>query len=180
MLYVALLRGVNVGGANKVDMKELKSVFESNGMESVRTYINSGNVIFSTKGRGLRKIGSLLEEVIAGQFGFAVKVVVRDIGGLRTIVNAIPRAWTNDRTMRCDVIFLADEVNRPSIVNRLRYRPEIEDVRYVRGALIWRIDRKHASRSGLTKLVGTPIYKQITIRNCNTARKLLELMESAP
>jgi uncharacterized protein (DUF1697 family) len=63
-LYVALLRGVNVGGANKVDMKELKSVFEANGMESVRTYINSGNVIFSTKTRGLRKLGSLLKDAI--------------------------------------------------------------------------------------------------------------------
>jgi uncharacterized protein (DUF1697 family) len=179
MLSVALLRGVNVGGANKVDMKELKSVFEANGMESVRTYINSGNVIFSTKTRGLGKVGSLLEDVITERFGFDVKVIVRDTRGLRAIVNAIPRGWTNDQTMRCNVIFLADEVNRPSIIHRFHYRPEIEDVRYVRGAVIWRIDSKDASRSGMTKVVGTPIYKQITIRNCNTARKLLELMESA-
>lgn len=178
MLHVALLRGVNVGGANKVGMKELKSVFEANGMESVRTYINSGNVIFSTKSRGLRRIRNLLENVITERFGFDVKVVVRDTKAMRTIVNAIPRGWTNDQTMRCNVIFLADEVNRPTILHLLPYRPEIEDVRYVPGAVLWRIDSKDASRSGMTKLVGTAIYKEVTIRNCNTARKLLELMET--
>ena len=68
MVYVALLRGINVGGKNKVGMKELKAAFEEAGMTSVRTYINSGNVIFSSGIRGRARLGALLEEAIA-QFG---------------------------------------------------------------------------------------------------------------
>ncbi len=51
MVYVALLRGINVGGHSAIDMKDLKAVFEATGMTSVRTYINSGNVVFATDGR---------------------------------------------------------------------------------------------------------------------------------
>ena len=64
MVYVALLRGVNVGGANKVDMKELKNVFEAAGMTSAKTYINSGNVVFATDNLDHVQIAKLLESSI--------------------------------------------------------------------------------------------------------------------
>jgi uncharacterized protein (DUF1697 family) len=177
MVYVALLRGINVGGSNKVDMKQLKMVFEGAGMADVKTYINSGNVIFSSRVRGRARIEQILEEAIAEHVGFEVRVLLRDINSMRSLVKAIPSYWTNDQAMRCDVIFLWREVDRPSIVGLVPFKPVMEDVRYVPGALIWRIDRENATRSGMSKVVGTPLYKQMTIRNCNTARKLLELME---
>jgi uncharacterized protein (DUF1697 family) len=178
MVYVALLRGINVGGVNKVGMKQLKAVFEEAGMTSVGTYINSGNVIFSTKLRSRARLVKLLEEAIAERFGFPVKVLVRDIDNVRAVVKAISPKWTNDQQMKCDVMFLWEDVDSPSVLDRLTFKPEIEDVRYVSGAVIWRIDRKNQTKSGMVKLVGTPLYKQMTIRNCNTARKLLELMEA--
>ena len=178
MIYVALLRGVNVGGKNKVEMKQLKAVFEEAGMTSVRTYINSGNVIFSTTTRGRPRLIKLLEDAIAKRFGFRVNVLVRDVKKMRAVVKAMPSHWTNDAKMKCDVMFLWDDVDRPSIVKQLQVKPELEDVRYAPGALIWRVDRKNVTRSGMMKLVGTPIYKRMTIRNCNTTRKLLDLMEA--
>jgi uncharacterized protein (DUF1697 family) len=178
VVYVALLRGINVGGKNKVDMKQLKTVFEEAGMESVRTYINSGNVIFSSTTRARARLASLLEKAIARRFGFKVDVLVRDLKSMRSVVKAIPRRWTNDQTMKCDVMFLWDDEARPSVMKKLRFKPEIEDVRYESGALIWRVDRENVTRSGMMKLVGTPLYKRMTIRNCNTTRKLLELMET--
>lgn len=177
MVYVALLRGINVGGTKKVDMKQLRAVFEQAGMDSVSTYINSGNVIFSSKIRGHARIERMLEEAISERFGFEIKVLVRDVNSMRAAVSAIPSHWVNDQTMRCDVIFLWREVDRPSVVNQLTFKPEMEDVKYMKGAVIWRIDRKNATRSGMGKLIGTPLYKQMTIRNVNTARKLLDLME---
>lgn len=177
MIYVALLRGINVGGRSKVEMKRLKAVFEEAGMTSVRTYINSGNVIFSTAIRGRARLAELLKEAISEGFGFPIDVLVRDVKSMRTVVKAIPSHWTNDKTMKCDVMFLGDEVDRPSVVRRLRFKPEMEDVRYVPGAVIWRVDRKDVTRSGMMKLVGTPLYKRMTIRNCNTTRKILEFME---
>ena len=178
MVYVALLRGINVGGQRKVDMKRLKAVFEEAGMTSVRTYINSGNVVFSSTVRSKARLAQLLETPIAREFGFKVDVLVRDLKSMRALVKAIPSKWTNDSEMRCDVLFLWGDVARPSVMKQLRFRPEIEDVRYAAGAVIWRIDRKDATRSGVMKLIGTPLYKRITIRNCNTTRKLLDIMEA--
>ena len=178
MVYVALLRGINVGGKNKVDMKQLKAVFEDAGMKSVRTYINSGNVIFSSSIRSRARLASLFEEEIAQRFGFKVEVVVRDIKSMRAVVKAIPSKWTNDDKMKCDVMFLWSDVNRPSVLKELKIKPEMEDVKYESGAIIWRVDRGNVTRSGMMKLVGTPLYKRMTIRNCNTTRKLLDLMEA--
>lgn len=178
MTYVALLRGINVGGKNKVEMKRLKAVFEEVGMTSVRTYINTGNVIFSTTLRGRPRLVKLLEEAIAQRFGFQINVVVRDVKRMRAVVKAMPSHWINDKTMKSDVMFLWDDVDRPSVLNQLQIKPDLDDVRYVPGAVIWRVDRKDVTRSGLMKLVGTSLYKRMTIRNCNTTRKLLELMEA--
>jgi uncharacterized protein (DUF1697 family) len=178
MRYVALLRGINVGGKNKVDMKQLKVIVEEAGMTSVRTYINSGNVIFSSSIRSRGRLAEIIEAPIAKHFGFAIPVVIRDLKSVRAVVGALPAHSTNGATMKCDVLFLWDDVARPSILKQLTIRPEIDDVRFVSGAIIWTVDRDKVTKSGLMKLVGTPLYKRITIRNCNTARKILELMEA--
>lgn len=179
MVYVALLRGINVGGKRKVDMKQLKAAFEEAGMASVRTYINSGNVIFSSSIRSRARLTVLLEETVAGCCGFKVAVLIRDLESMRAVVRALPKSWVNDTTMKCDVMFLWDDVATPSVVKELPIKPDIEDVKYESGALIWRLDRESVTRSGQMNLAGTPLYKRMTIRNCTTARKLLELMEQA-
>lgn len=177
MVYVALLRGINVGGKNRVDMKQLKTAFEDAGMESVRTYINSGNVIFFSPSRSRARLTEVLEDAIARTFGFRVGVLVRDLKSMRAVVKALPLTWVNDGNMKCDVMFLWDDVARASVVKELPIKPEIEELKYVAGALIWRVDRKSVTRSGQMNLARTPLYKRMTIRNCNTTRKLLELME---
>ncbi|HEX2241336.1 MAG TPA: DUF1697 domain-containing protein, partial [Actinomycetota bacterium] len=178
MVHVALLRGINVGGKNKVGMKELKDVFEKAGLDSVTTYINSGNVIFRSPIRSRSRLADLIEPAVEERFGFDIAVTVRDLGNMRKVVKAIPGKWTNDGTMKCDVMFLWDDVDRPSVVKKLPIKPDLEDVRYVPGALIWRVDRKNITRSGMMRMAGTPLYKRMTIRNVNTTRKLAELMEA--
>jgi uncharacterized protein (DUF1697 family) len=79
--------------------------------------------------------------------------------------------------VRCDVLYLWEDVDRPSVLDGLDFKPEIEQVLYTPGAVIWRIDRKDVTRSRLSKIIGTPLYKRVTIRNCNTARKLAELVQ---
>lgn len=147
-------------------------------MKSVKTYINTGNVIFSSTIRSRARLATLLEDAIAREFDLNIDVVVRDLKSIRAVVDAIPADWTNDQRMKCDVMFLFDDVARASILKEVPAKPEVDDVRYMSGALIWSVDRKNVTRSGMMKLAGTPLYKQMTIRNCNTARKLLQLMES--
>ncbi len=178
MRYVALLRGINVGGKNKVDMKQLKAVFEDAGMTSVRTYINSGNVIFQSTTRSRTGLATTIEKAVARRFGFHVDVLVRDLKSMRALVNSIPSGWSDGAAMRCYVMFLWPEVARPSVLKQLEYKPELDDVRYASGAIVWRVDRENLTRSGMMKLTGTSLYKRMTIRNVNTTRKLLELMEA--
>ena len=180
MIYVALLRGINVGGKNKVDMKMLQEAFEEAGMQSVTTYINSGNVVFRSRARNRTKLAARLEKGIETRFGFGVRVLVRDLDEMRATIAAIDPDWVNDRkTMKCDVMFLWDDADTPDVLDDLTIKPGIDEVRYVAGALIWKVDSDKVTRSGMMKMAGTPLYKRMTIRNCNTARKLLELMESA-
>ncbi len=176
MVYVALLRGINVGGKNKVEMKRLKQTFERLGLRDVATYINSGNVIFSDDLRKPQDLSGTIEKAIEKDFGFAVEVLIRSKDDLSAIADTLPDTWVNDQTMKCDVMFLWEEVASPKVLNGLSIKPEIEDVKYTSGAIIWRVDKKNVTKSGMMKLVGTQLYKKMTIRNCNTVRKLLSLM----
>jgi uncharacterized protein (DUF1697 family) len=179
MTFVALLRGINVGGKNKVAMPRLKKTFEALGLTEVTTYINSGNVIFKDTRRKPATIVSALERAIQEDFGFPIQVLIRDLPAINKVIKALPDAWTNDQKMRCDVMFLWERVDRQAIVDDLKIKPDIEDLVYVPGALIWRVDRPAITRSGMVRMVGTDLYRAMTIRNCNTVRKLAELMASA-
>ena len=177
MIYVALLRGINVGGNNKVSMAQLKTSFEQAGMETVKTYINSGNVIFSDKVHSSDELTTMIEKIIVDEFGFSVSVLIRTINEIETIVEALPEPWRNDLAMKCDVLFLWKDIDREDIVDQLVIKPGVDNVRYVPGAILFAVDRKNITKSGLTRIIGTPMYKKITIRNCNTTRKLLEIMK---
>lgn len=194
MVYVALLRGINVGGNNKVDMKRLKLAFEQAGMQQVVTYINSGNIVFSwededaSDGGGLspeqeqerkHKLAGILEETILREFDLPIRVVIRSLPDIREVIRHLPEAWTNDDTMRSDVLFLWAEADAPEVLDELKFKPEIDRVLYAPGAVLWSVDRANATRSGMQKLIGTRLYGLMTVRNVNTTRKIHQLMEDA-
>jgi uncharacterized protein (DUF1697 family) len=179
MVYVAFLRGINVGGNNPVSMARLKATFEDVGFGTVKTYINSGNVVFTARAAKPATLAHRIEKAIEQNLGIAIAVTVRDLASIENLVDSLPAAWVTDQHMRCDVMFLWDEFDRPSIVKGLPATPAIEDLRYSAGAVIWRIDRANAAKTRMTKLIGTPLYKGMTARNANTVRKLLALMRDA-
>lgn len=171
MKYVALLRGINVGGNKKVEMKKLKAAFELSGYSNVATYINSGNVIFeSTKGKDA--IRREAEKLLEKEFGFKIQTLVKTESEMRKIAEAIPINWQNDTIQRTDVAYLFDDVDRKSIITELPVNREYIDVRYVKGAIFWNFDRKNYSKSRLNNLIGHRMYQFMTVRNVNTARFL--------
>lgn len=178
MIYVALLRGINVGGKNKVEMPKLKLVFENLGFTNVTTYINSGNVIFCTNSTSIPTLIQKIETAIEQTFSFYVKVILRDLPAMQALAKELPDDWTNDTNAKTDVMFLWPEVDTPKILEQLSIKPDIETVKYVPGTLLWHVNRKHITKSALLKLAGTPLYQQMTIRNINTARRLCEMMSS--
>lgn len=179
MTSVALLRGINVGGKNKVEMGRLKQTFERLELERVRTYINTGNVIFDSGGRSPGSLRQELAAAIADEFDLDLEILLRTIDEMTATAEAIPAEWVNDATMKCDVMFLWESVDSPDIIDELPVRENIDTVSYVPGAVIWKVDRPNLNRSGMTKIVGTKLYKAMTLRNCNTVRKIVELMAGA-
>lgn len=177
MVYVALLRGINVGGNNRVEMSRLKMVFESLGFSKVTTYINSGNVIFSDHEHSTSELTDKIELAIETEFGLKIPVVVRDLKNVLAVSKALPSHWTNDTTIKTDVMFLWDGYDNPEILKSLTIKPGIDDVKYVPGAILWRVDRKNVTKSGMMKIVGSQLYKNMTVRNCNTLRRLATMMK---
>jgi uncharacterized protein (DUF1697 family) len=173
--YVAFLRGVNVGGNGIVSMAAIKEALVALGLSDVRTYINSGNVIFSTRPSDAQQLRARIEKALEQHTGMAIKVLVMDDNALKKMVDAIPRNWVDDKTMRTYVLLLWNELDDRSILERLPIKPGVDELRYTPGAVVWRVDRENVGRSQMNRLVGTPLYKQITIRSANTMRKLNEL-----
>ncbi len=179
MRYVALLRGINVGGKNKVEMARLRETFTRVGADHVSTYIASGNVVF-THSRPAKTLAGVLERAIEEDFELSIDVLLRDEAAIRVIATAIPPTWTNDETMRTDVLFLWDHVDSRDVMDRLPAREGIDEVEYAPGAIIWRVDRENLTKSGKGRLVGTDLYKAMTTRNCNTVRKLVTMLDQLP
>lgn len=175
MKYVALLRAINVGGNSKVNMQELKQLFEQAGMRDVRTYINSGNVIF-TSDLAKDKLAQVIGQALKKAYSWEIPVILVDEATIHALVKALPDTWVNDATMKCDIMFLNDSANKPEVLNELKIKPDIDNVIYAPGAVLWSVDRQFVTRSGLLKIIGTDLYKQMTIRNCNTLRKLAVLL----
>jgi len=175
MTYVAFLRGVNVGGKGIVSMAAIKEALIALGLSDVRTYINSGNVIFSTRASDTQKLGARIEKALDQATGMAIQVLVIDHKALKKMVDAIPRNWVDDKTMRTYVLLLWKELDDRRILGRLPVKPGVDELRYTPGAVVWRVDRKNVGRSQMNRIVGTPLYKRVTIRSANTMRKLNEL-----
>ena len=176
MLYLALLRGINVGGNNKVEMSRLKKLFEDHGYKNVKTYINSGNIMFESP-ELLSSLQSKIKSIIEREFGFNIPIVLRSQKYIDALCRAIPKTWTNDDLQKTDVMFLWHEIDNKEIIKSLAHNPNLENVMYIQGALVWNIARSNATKSGAIKLIKTEFYKQMTVRNINTVRKLNSLMK---
>lgn len=175
--FVALLRGINVGGNARVPMAELRNHWAAAGLSEIRTYINSGNVIFSDPtGRTADELASFLALRLESDFGFPIAVLVVPAPRFTAIAAAIPDHWANDTHHKSDVIFLLPALDGPDAVDRFTVKDGIDEVVHVPGAVLWRVSRANQARTGLLVTIGTSVYRQITIRNVNTVRKLGALL----
>lgn len=176
MVYVALLRGINVGGNAKIEMSKLRQMFERLGFDNVKTYINSGNVIFENNKHPCSDLVEIIESSITRTFGMKVPVVIKNTNNIQSIIETIPSQWVNDSVMKTDVLFLRPEIDSPDILSKITTNPKLENVIYDHGVLVWNIARDNVSKGNGIKLIGTDIYKGITVRNVNTVRKIAALM----
>src|SRR5687768_4335789 len=104
-VFVALLRGVNVGGNNMISMKSLKESFEKLGFAQVTTYINSGNIVFKTKEADPRKLEKKIEQMLERDYDLTSKVVVRSLAEMESLVESLPKKWGANKDWRYNVVF---------------------------------------------------------------------------
>lgn len=159
-----------------VSMAALKEQFEALGFEQVKTYINSGNIIFTTSETDREKLTKHIEAALRTP-KLDSKVLLKNLDEIQQLVAAIPGTWTNDGETKCDVLFLWPSIDRPEVISELPPVLEGEVLKYHPGAVIHYVPRSIAAKSRLMRIIGTPLYAQLTMRNINTVRKLLSLME---
>jgi uncharacterized protein (DUF1697 family) len=174
--YVALLRGINVGGKTLIKMADLKTCIDALGLDDVSTYIASGNVLFESDKGDAAKLESTIERALEKQFRLPVKVVVLETAAYARMVKAIPKAWVGDTSVRANVAFVRRGTDAKQVVRELRPDPAVEEVKAVDGAILWATKRDALNRSVMRKLIGGAAYKELTVRNLNTTLKLQELL----
>lgn len=177
--YIALLRGINVGGKNKVSMPELKEVFEQNGFNEVLTYINSGNVIFSSETSDEIALKEICETSIFEKFQFNIKVGIISADDLKEALGNAPAWWGQDGASKHNAILVIPPMTAEKVFQEVGdIKPEYEKVDYYGHVIFWSAPIKTFSRTRWSKVVGSSIYHHITIRNANTMKKLLALVDS--
>ena len=177
--YVALLRGINVGGKNLIRMLALKTCFEELGFEDVRTYIQSGNVLFSTTGSNA-KLTKQIEAALSKAFNYKSRVVVRSRKQMKDIVTNAPKGFGSDpATYRYNVIFLKEPLTATRAMKSVTTKAGVDQAFAGKGVLYFSILISKATQSRISRIITMPVYQSMTIRNWNTTTKLLNMMEAA-
>lgn len=176
-VFVALLRGVNVGGNNMISMRSLKESFETLAFKHVTTYINSGNVVFKVKEDDARKLERKIEQMLSRDYQLNSKVVVRSLSEMAKLVKSLPRTWDGDSRRRYNVIFLRHSIDSEKILDDLPAKSDSEEVVYRPGTILWSAQISELNRTIMLKLSSRKIFQDMTIRNLNTTKKLYDLMK---
>jgi uncharacterized protein (DUF1697 family) len=177
--YVALLRGINVGGKNVIRMTELRKCFEKHGFGDVATYIQSGNVLFTAARSESDELARRIEDLLAATFNYRATVVLRSRKQMQYIVGRAPLGFGKyPARYRYDVIFLRQPLAAATAMKSVPISPGVDEAQAGVGVLYFSRLISKASQSRLSRLVSLPIYQSMTIRNWNTTTKLLQMMES--
>lgn len=176
MKYVALLRGINVGGKNIIKMGDLRSVFSSDGFREVSTYIQSGNVIFDSPETNMDKLTTRIEAFLTDQFSYNARIVLKSFDGMRRIIAQSPDSWANPMDLRCSIAFVKPPLTPEEVASSIKLTPYVDTMKIGFQCVYMTTLAKEVTRSGFVKLIGTPVYQDLTIRNWNTTLKIFEMM----
>lgn len=177
--YAVLLRGINVGGKNKVPMADLRRELEAAGFDNVRTYIQSGNVLVEST-LSAKKVQDVVEALLPKAFRLdteIVRVLVLTRDQLQEIVDDAPNGFGREPDKyHYDVVFYMG-VGPDEVMETVAVNPDVDTAVAGDSALYFRRLSALRTKSRMSKIVGTPVYKSLTIRNWNTTTKMLEMLD---
>jgi uncharacterized protein (DUF1697 family) len=178
VLYLVLLRGINVGGKSLIRMPELKAAFEAGGFEEVATYIQSGNVLFRSPRAGTAELTRGIEEMLGDRFGYPISVVLRNHAQMRAVVETAPGRFGADSSKYLyDVAFLKPPLTASAVAKEVPTKPGIDEVHTGKGVVYLSRLASRATLSRINRIASLPSYKNMTLRSWSTTTKLLRLMD---
>ena len=170
MKYVALVRGINVGGNAIIPMAKLKAAFEACGVTNVSTFIASGNVLFEAPR------APKLDARVSTVLGRSIRLTLRTHREMAAIVTNAPKGFgRKPDAFRYDVWFVFPPATAEEVAGALTPKEGVDAVSAGDGVVYTTRLIAKASQSRLARVIATPIYASVTIRNWNTTRKLAEL-----
>ncbi len=177
MRYAALLRGINVGGRNVIAMTDLREAFEASGLQAVRTYIQSGNVLFESAAPR-HSLEHDLEAMLERRFGLPLVVILRSRTQLRHVIEKAPNGFGREPDVyHSDVIFLKRPLTSQQAMRVVKLREGVDQAWAGTGVTYFARLSDRLARSRMSRIVGTPEYQQMTIRSWTTTTKLLRLLD---
>lgn len=178
MKYIALLRGINISGKNKITMSKLKLELERNGYSNVTTYLNSGNVIFETSMDNKETITKDMKKIINDKFNLEIPVFVISEFELEDLLNNSPSWWgTNNKEVYDNLIFIISPTKCKEVCDFIgEVKEDIEKIKEYNNSIFWSFDLKNYRKSNWwIKTANKGICDKITIRTAGTMRKVLEI-----
>ena len=176
--YVALLRGINISGKNKIPMAELKKEFERLGFIEVKTHMNTGNVVFSSGEEDIENITEQIGTTIKKQFGFDIPVFVISREKLEDILHNAPDWWGNDNKEIYDnLIFIMPPTRFSDVYAEIgEPKKELEKIESYKEVIFWSFSRKDYQKTNWwSKTASANISAKLTIRTANTVRKIVSM-----
>lgn len=178
MVYILLLRGINVGGKNKVSMNDLKKVLSNEGFEDVDSYINSGNLFFRSD-QSLEKCILKRTHLLKKNYDFSIPFALISREDYLEEKAELPDWWKGDLARR-DVLFIPNQIDKSVILDFINKSEFYNEVVYVgRNEIFWgKYDEAEYLKSTYhKKLMKQDFYKYITIRNGKVYEKIAEILE---
>ena len=176
--FVALLRGINVGGKNIILKGQLRQAFEDMGFTGVRTYIQSGNILFRSVDGDIDAHTRKIESVLSERFSYNARAVVLSEEHFKSVVREAPDGWGVDDGFRHRILFVLGDATPGEIMGQ--FDPpdkEVESITLGRQVIYSSVSKTHLARSVLRKLAATPHYQQVTVRNHNPVKRINKLFD---
>ena len=180
MKYIALLRGINISGKNKISMPELKKLLEENNYQNVSTYLNSGNIIFECNIDNKETIMNNIHTLIKTKFLLDIPVYITTDKELETILNNSSKWWgSSNKEIYDNLIFIIPPTKYEEVYNTIGSPKEgLELIEEYNNCVFWSFDLNNYRKSNWwVKTASTDIKDKITIRTANTMRKILEICQ---
>lgn len=172
--WIALLRGINVGGHRKVPMAEFKAMADELGLRNAATYVQSGNLIFNSPAESRADIEALIARGISGRFGFEADVIARNLAEWEAVIaaNPFPEAALKPKTLHA--VFLGTPTDSDA-AERLAALPRDDEEFKIAGDTLYLLTPSGIGRSKFAAAAGRHVGVPATARNWNSVLKIADL-----